>query len=152
MVVKKHRLLLVEVVFGRAPTPGSLSEDELLQALRDALLMNWGDLCASEAQLKIMYWSPLLHLGIIRCTRPSAERLRLVMTLVSEVGGRTAQLRVHHFGATLRSCQAHGADLIHGRKQRSVALASTPAERCDIEQAFDNEAGLLAQVGKVGYS
>eukprot|EP00933_Yihiella_yeosuensis_P024744 TRINITY_DN19185_c0_g1_i1.p1 TRINITY_DN19185_c0_g1~~TRINITY_DN19185_c0_g1_i1.p1 ORF type:complete len:158 (-),score=31.99 TRINITY_DN19185_c0_g1_i1:144-617(-) len=146
MVVLKRRFILFEVIFDAAPKAGALVEEDLVQAIREGLEANWGDIGEAQAQLRLIHWSPAVHLGILRCARAAAERLRAALTLLSSVRGWSAHFRVHDIGGTLRSIQRTGGELLRRWEKRAVASTSTADEAMAVKQGFKTELRLLNQV------
>ncbi|CAK9116757.1 unnamed protein product [Durusdinium trenchii] len=90
MVAQKRRYLLFEVL----GSTRAASEDELMRAFREALEADWGQLLEAQANLRMLYWSPVVHLGILRIPTRVAQQLRASLTLLSKLTGVPVQLRV----------------------------------------------------------
>ncbi|CAK9116758.1 unnamed protein product [Durusdinium trenchii] len=144
MVAQKRRYLLFEVL----GSTRAASEDELMRAFREALEADWGQLLEAQANLRMLYWSPVVHLGILRIPTRVAQQLRASLTLLSKLTGVPVQLRVancrpipsfpvlenHHkvhcLSGALPAAQRHGDQLLR-EWQRSAMQRTSTASDCE---------------------
>lgn len=147
MVVQKRRFLLFEALFETAPRTGTILEEHLLTVIREALAVNWGDLGEAQAHMRMVYWSEAVNLGIVRCSREAAEHVWSAITMVTSVGNRPVQFRVHRIGGTIRAIQDAGKELLHTRKHRALAQTTTQEEADTVREGFNTEVKLLTDVG-----
>lgn len=96
------------------------------QAITEALSSNWGLVGEAQAKLRLMYWSPSVHFGIVRCAHGSGEALRAAMSLVQAVRGRAVQLRTHAEVGALWVVKNAAAELL--RRWERQALRRTASE------------------------
>mmetsp|Transcript_9888 Transcript_9888/g.32075 ORF Transcript_9888/g.32075 Transcript_9888/m.32075 type:complete len:150 (-) Transcript_9888:68-517(-) len=108
MVRFKNRYLLLELVWKDGKVDDTLGGAQLLKIIRDSVQVNFGDdgMGSVAASMQVKYINPLTGLCVLRCGRESYREVWGAATLVTEVRGRVAALRVLHVGGTLRSCQA----------------------------------------------
>ncbi|CAK9116753.1 unnamed protein product [Durusdinium trenchii] len=126
MVAQKRRYLLFEVL----GSTRAASEDELMRAFREALEADWGQLLEAQANLRMLYWSPVVHLGILRIPTRVAQQLRASLTLLSKLTGVPVQLRVHCLSGALPAAQRHGDQLLR-EWQRSAMQRTSTASDCE---------------------
>eukprot|EP00927_Polykrikos_kofoidii_P045795 TRINITY_DN39907_c0_g1_i1.p1 TRINITY_DN39907_c0_g1~~TRINITY_DN39907_c0_g1_i1.p1 ORF type:complete len:160 (-),score=19.83 TRINITY_DN39907_c0_g1_i1:259-738(-) len=149
MVAKRHRYFLFEVILGSGTRSGRLEEDEVSYLVRESLAANWGDVGEALAQLKLLYWSPAVNFGVLRCARASMEHVQSSLFLLTHSrGGQPLQLSVHRIGGTLRSIQTCGAELLRSMRHTAAARATSPEEADAVRKGFDTEVGLLAEIGR----
>ncbi|KAJ3193457.1 hypothetical protein HK101_004810 [Irineochytrium annulatum] len=107
MVRFKNRWLLFELVYDGDVVVESVSSGNLAQVIRDSVQSNFGDLGAAQiaASFSIKYWSSRTGHGIIRVERDLCRMLWCAITMVTEVKGRAALIRVLHCGGTVKKTQ-----------------------------------------------
>eukprot|EP00746_Dinoflagellata_sp_MGD_P138340 gnl/MRDRNA2_/MRDRNA2_71995_c0_seq1.p1 gnl/MRDRNA2_/MRDRNA2_71995_c0~~gnl/MRDRNA2_/MRDRNA2_71995_c0_seq1.p1 ORF type:complete len:158 (+),score=27.34 gnl/MRDRNA2_/MRDRNA2_71995_c0_seq1:61-534(+) len=141
----KFRYLLIELILESTPQ-GSKQFDagDLLLVAKDAVALNWGDHGAARVKLQLVHWCEHADLFLLRCSRALVEELWAALSLVSDVKGNRAILRVCHCGGTLRSCRSQAEELLHKWRQRALRLVRTPDEGRKVEQIAKEEACALA--------
>eukprot|EP00931_Biecheleriopsis_adriatica_P072696 TRINITY_DN47113_c0_g1_i1.p1 TRINITY_DN47113_c0_g1~~TRINITY_DN47113_c0_g1_i1.p1 ORF type:complete len:159 (+),score=41.18 TRINITY_DN47113_c0_g1_i1:60-536(+) len=151
MVVQKRRFILFEVLLsGSSSRAVTLAQEDVARAVREAMEGDWGLFGEAQAQLRLIYWSPTVQLGVLRCARPAAERLCSALALMSAVRGVPLQIRVHDRGGTLRSVQRTGEELLQRWCSRAAARTASTQELEAVKQGFETEMKLLAEV-KAGW-
>jgi len=146
MVVQKRRFILFEIIFDSAPRAGAISEEDIAKALKESLVSNWGWVGEAQGQMRLMYWSPAVHLGVVRCARVPVEQVRAALTLVQSIKGRPSQFRIHCCGGTLRVIQESAADLLRQWEQRARSRTTTDAQAISVASGFEAEARLFSEV------
>mmetsp|Transcript_9079 Transcript_9079/g.14720 ORF Transcript_9079/g.14720 Transcript_9079/m.14720 type:complete len:149 (-) Transcript_9079:8-454(-) len=140
MVAQKRRFLLFEVL------PSSRVDDgELLRAIREAFEADWGQVAEAQASLRLLYFSPSVHLGILRIHTRLSDRLRSTLTLLSSVAGVSLQLQVHCVSGSFSALQRVGERLLRKWQRSAEQRTSRENEREAVKQGFQTELRLLAE-------
>eukprot|EP00435_Cladocopium_sp_Y103_P040121 s1247_g10.t2 len=142
MVAQKRRFLLFEVL----PSSGRVDEGELLRAIREAFEADWGQVAEAQASLRLLYFSPTVHLGILRIHTQRSDQLRSSLTLLSSVAGVSVQLQVHCVSGSFSALQRVGDQLLREWQRKAEQRTSRVNEREAVKQGFQAELRLLAEV------
>ncbi|CAE7434006.1 argH2 [Symbiodinium natans] len=119
--------------------------DELASEIKEAFVSNWGVLAEGQANLRLLFWSPAVHLGLFRCATHLASQLRATMTMMTMLSGATVQLRVHLLTGEIQNAMRCGKELVR-RWQRVAMEHAGPAEQAAVREGFETELRLLAEV------
>ena len=108
MVRFKNRYLVVEIAHndGRA-MEDARKERDLLDAIRDAVKENFGDVGAGRAvaALSVRYADAMTGVCVVRCDRERARAVRGAVTTMEGFRGRRAAFAVTHCGGTVRGAR-----------------------------------------------
>ncbi|CAE7232805.1 argH2 [Symbiodinium necroappetens] len=144
MVAQKRRYLLFEVLYGAKPSRAA-PVDELASEIKEAFVSHWGVLAEGQGNLRLLYWSPAIHLGVVRCATHLASQLRASLTMMTLLGGVPVQVSVHLLTGEVQNALRCGRELLH-RWQRAALERAGPAEQAAVRQGFETELRLLSEV------
>ncbi|KAI0280712.1 ribonuclease P/MRP protein subunit, partial [Russula aff. rugulosa BPL654] len=93
-----------------APSPDTISSKDVFNALKQSVLLNFGDVGWGEvgASLAVKYFSPMTNLCIVRVARGTATNTTwAALTLLDRVGGMAGVVIPHviHVSGTLKHAQ-----------------------------------------------
>eukprot|EP00798_Chlamydomonas_sp_ICE-L_P013396 gene13396-19247_t len=82
----KNRFLVFELLWRDGKRDESLNEGALLQASRDAIQTNFGDLGlgSSMTSFQVKYWNPFTNICVLRCGRDSSKKAVKNANTISE--------------------------------------------------------------------
>ncbi|CAJ1354500.1 unnamed protein product [Effrenium voratum] len=143
MVASKRRYLLFEVLY--PPKVRAAPEDELLRRIKEAFESHWGMLAEAQAYLRLLFWSPTVHLGLLRVGTPVAEKMRASLTLLQLKG---APVRVHFLSGTVEAARHRSAQLLLQLQQEAEQRATGMDARREVQQGFQMELQLLEEATK----
>eukprot|EP00047_Mylnosiga_fluctuans_P006566 m.247752 g.247752 ORF g.247752 m.247752 type:complete len:142 (+) comp15486_c0_seq1:18-443(+) len=128
MVRFKNRYFLVEIVHEDGMVDESLSAQQLLKLIREAVGLAHGDfgLGCLQGSLSIKYMNVYTGAVLIRCARDHHALLWSALTLITSIKKRSCIFNLLHLGGTIRSCQRFL--LAHNKAQLRLLAASAPDE------------------------
>jgi len=120
MVRLKHRYLVVQLSWPDGRAAEGLTEQILLQAVRDSLATCHGDIGLGSAllSLQVKYYCSYTHVLLLRCDRDSCVQVQHALALLTTLMLRRVQARLVRCAGTARTGVAYAIkldqDTLHG--------------------------------------
>lgn len=145
MVRFKNRYLVVEIAHndGRA-MEDARKERDLLDAIRDAVKENFGDVGAGRAvaALSVRYADAMTGVCGVRCDRERARAVRGAVTTMEGFRGRRAAFAVTHCGGTVRGARDACVRRLSARLHALVAEGRV--READVEGILETQGKIVA--------
>jgi ribonuclease P/MRP protein subunit POP5 len=107
MVRFKNRYALVDVRFNDGLTDPTVTERDLVNAVRKTITQAFG-LCGSSGfggSFSVKYYAPSTGTAILRVARSDHQKFIAALSLTTSIKDRACMLRVLHISGSMRNCQ-----------------------------------------------
>lgn len=87
----------------RAECKKPLAEKDVFGSVFDSVLQFFGEMGASQANLKMMKYVPEKNYFVVRCSHKMLEQVRAAIVSITDVNGVTTAFHVEGVSGTLKS-------------------------------------------------
>ena len=95
---EKRRYLALEVV-----SEQPLNEQTVMDAVQSSVHRLFGEYGASQANIKLIKYTPEKRQFVIRCSHKALERVRAAIASTTEINGKNAAIHVMGVSGTLKA-------------------------------------------------